>query len=150
TLAVLTPAEFVPGDVDAAEALLAQLAETPVPAYSLAAMADVADAAHNYGLTLLVYADQAAADLAAESIEARLTTLTSSAYGDTFAEVFEEAGELLPVRVTTDEATGVSVVHVVLQAPRETVSEPARSGLQFRRMFQSVMANDYLWLLPGQ
>ena len=136
---------------EAGEALLAELEAAPLAPYLVTALASAADAEHEYGLALLVFANAGAAEQAAAVIDNRLETMKSVRTQQTYADILTEIGTLEPAQVVTDDATGLSVVVVRVTGDLPSNQQPdgtaERSHLPFQRLLQMVFMRDTNWLV---
>lgn len=135
---------------DAAAAVIeqfnTQLEEMPLPPYSLMAIAGMGDEDNNYGAMMLVYADEASANVAASSIDARLSDMKSLTYGQSFATIYGAAGSLDSASVFADETSGLYVVtvRIVSEWPEELTAGAA--AIPFSRFYNSIIMRDTAWL----
>lgn len=137
-------------DMDAASAALDQLAQFPLPPYSLIAFAATADQSSEHGHALLVYPDADQADAAAAALDARLHTLTAQRSGLSYAGLLTDRGaELRPATTVTGPEGGPSVVVITVTASLEDSAAAPFTGLSYRDFINLVQSRDHLWLVPG-
>ena len=159
-VSVLNPLEFISFhpqqmlgrnlDADAAATLLAQLAELPLPAYSLIAFAATADDSNEYGHALLVYPDGEQASAAAAALDARLHSFTAQRNGLSYADTLADRGsELSPATVLMGANDGPSVVMITLTTALADTEDAPFTGLGYRTFINLVNTRDYLWLVPA-
>ena len=149
-LMVFDPADLQPDPApdDSAQALLDA---NPLLPFELIAIASGASAEPRIedGVALLVYADAADAETAADAIDARMA-LSSVIAQASYAELFSANGTLQPAQVITDDATGFSVV--MLRMSSKDLPLEDENGLTllahraFSRFMQGIVTRDTLWL----
>lgn len=136
---------------EAAESLLASIDDDPLAPYQLAAFASAADEETEYGLLLLVYVSDDAAQAAAATLDNRLATMASGRTGEIIAHDLNELGTLEPAQVVTDEETGLAVV--VVSVTREQPSNTEVDGeiiwshRIFRRFTDMYISKDLPFLI---
>lgn len=136
-------------DTDSATAVLEQLADVPLPAYSLVAFAATADESNEHGHVMLVYSDAGQAAAAAASLDERLHSFVSQRSQVSYAETLSGNGfELAPATVVTEVADGLSVVLVSLSTSLSAGDDAPFIGLAYRSLINLLHTRDYLWLVP--
>ncbi len=160
SVSVYNPLEFITSDpfrllgnrmdADTAAAVFAQLADFPLPAYSLIAFAATADDTHEYGHAMLVYPDAVQAASAATALDARLHAFPAQRSELSSADTLADGSfELSPATVLPGTDSTPSIVMVTLSAPLSEGADAPFTGLAYRRFINMVHTRDYLWLVPS-
>lgn len=137
-------------DMDDASAVLDQLAQLALPAYSLIAFAATADDSAEHGHALLVFPDDEQATMAAASLDTRLRTFTAQRSQQSYADTLTDGGfELSEATVLPGSEGGPSVVMITLSASLAASAEAPFTGLAYRKFINLAQMRDYLWLVPA-
>lgn len=126
-----------------AEAWLAQLAAQPLPRFALFAIAAVVGSGAEHGRAILVYGEQADAELAEAALETRLS-MPVYARGRTFSEHWSDRGQLTAIR--SEAAADIWTVTVQLSSPLEP---EGRLGGTFHALEFDVLNGGHTLWVPG-
>ena len=121
-----------------------------LPPYSLLALGSTAGNGTEHALVMLAYPDAATAELARESVDARLDALDSARSGSSYREYLAGMGTLAAPAVWQHPDSDVSLVVLDLTAEiAEPDQQGAFTGQLFSRLSGMVTQRDVLWLTPG-